>query len=190
MTINVQSEFPLESGIWSPKDSGYAFVSIPHNATHSVAHIIARSLNHRVRTPNTLQSYQEQGDWQKWNKKLYTFCILRNPYNRVVSYWQKKVDDTSFERWVLAGRTGYVNQHEIIERYLDLGIEIDLYLKLERLDTDWADVNQRTGLYWPPHHSASELHEQNRFKDRSILQAVGETVSIDEVKYAYRPPDS
>lgn len=199
ITINLRSDFPVESSIWSPEESRYAFAAIPGNATVSTVNIIVRSRRRKFVTPRPLNDFQDAIDWQAWSPQLFTFAIIRDPYLRLLTYWRKLHHESSFTRWVLAGFPDFVLQTEYIDELRRQGVRIDIFLRLENLEEDWQEIYTRTGLYWPPHFGSSQLlteqdHEQEimQIRNDAIFQLVQEKLrpATERLSYGKENPQS
>ena len=182
------------------KDRGILFLHIPKTAGSSISNwLVARGGVYSDGYSHTAlhQSYHDIS-------KLWTFCVVRNPWDRMVStyFYVKKINpaftDISFHDWLRTGldfrreRTGMGYRRDwysVKTPQLDwIQIRPSKIMRFESLAQDFVEVQERFNDYEPLPFVNTTEHEpyQNYYDDwsRQLVQNLFHT-DITEFGYTF-----
>ena len=96
-------------------------------------------------------------------KSYFTFSIVRNPFDRLVSVHAdiaRQIGDPSFEEFILGGEwhmkweQPYHNQYDMIRG-------VDKVYRFEDLEGAWADLSERLGINKPLPHTCQNRRRRD-----------------------------
>jgi chondroitin 4-sulfotransferase 11 len=178
----------------------YIFVHINKSGGVSVEH--ALGLPHKNHT--TAAEYVEMVGKERW-RRLFTFSVVRNPWDRVVSHYHFRIQTgqtgmgispPSFEEWV---KRTYSEQDP--EFYNDPKffapqcewlsdtegtILVDFVCRLERIQEDFAHVCERIGIEAAvPHLNRTTRGPYQEYYDDTTREIVGRWFERDIELFGY-----
>ena len=129
----------------------------------------------------------------------WTFCVVRNPWDRWVSwwcYWHDKLKriDTPFEEYTLRyfaneynGLTG--GQYSTLIVQPTMADDVDCVLRYENLTEDFKVVQEKLNCYEPiPHVNTSHgrKHYTEYYTSHELIDVVSSYYEQDIEKYGYK----
>jgi len=84
---------------------------------------------------------------QIWSEPATTFCVVRNPFSRYVSFWSYDMkanveEETDFRTW-------FWNHHRKIPLQENYYVGCDIILKYESLEEDFKQIQEKVNSFFP-----------------------------------------
>ena len=199
--ISIQSFWRRALQLRSRYLDNFLFIHINKTGGSSIEKALNLPLEHKTAEEKILQIGQDQ-----WDQK-YTFTVVRNPWDRVVSHYHYRfqrdvsgiqTDGISFNDWVrLTYRDQdpiYYNKPKMFQPQLkwvadDSGqILVDFICRFESLESDFQQVcksiNQRKTL---PHLKSSQRRNYHEYFNLETIMIIEKwfQIDIDMFKYTY-----
>ena len=168
------------------KKLNYAFIHIPKCGGTS----LTRALNQRIKVHDTALERQKKLGGTRW-REIYTFSVVRHPYDRTVSYYnfilkthfaEQRVQGLDLNDWVKAALQDQSVANNVITKELtpckawvsnEIGeVIVDDIFHLEDIDTYWATIKEKSGVTG----SLPRVNSSNGRLSRDDLN--GESISI------------
>lgn len=195
-------------------DNSLLFIHIPKNAGQSIERYFGRKWVPKEKKPSAnwpetfsrhtpIKAYAQEADY----KKFYSFAIVRNPWDRLVSCYtyelkmaqlgkglhcpnrQLLASGTPFEDYVKKARFTTVFLRQQVSWISDAqgGLAIDEILRFESLDTDFARLAANRGLPSStlPHSNRSAHQHYSRYYNKEMIDYVAEIYADDIRQFGY-----
>ena len=129
----------------------------------------------------------------------WSFCVIRNPWDRWVSwwcYWHDKLNriDTPFEEYTIRYFSGdYDNlsggEYSTLYKQYRMADDVDCILRFENLTQDFVIVQERLGNHAPlpmANVSYGRKHYTEYYSSDELIKIVAENYAEDIEKYGYQ----
>ena len=175
----------------------YLFIHIPKTAGTSVVSSLSKYEGVPHRETHILPSKYVKNIWEK----LYTFAIIRNPYERMVSHWlyhttsnykgtvfinsgiSKNIDNISFEEYV---RIVKKIHKTCVNFYPETSEPIDRILRFENLTEDWNKLCNKIGISCELQNKKATNHvHYSKYYTDLTRKTVKSMYSSDLKKFGY-----
>lgn len=192
--------------------NNFLFVHIPKTAGNSVQLILKeysedevfestepdgynrfglRSNNYKLRKHSKLKEYKYELENELY-KKLFKFTIVRNPWDRMISYYFSP--HRGHIKWDRNEFIKFVKKTPSVNSFLSLGFlnnfgsrpfkNIDFFLRFENLDQDFNKLCDELGIKRTkiPHSNISDHKHYSYYYDKKLVELVSNRFS-SEIKY-------
>jgi len=159
---------------------GYTWFRIPKNGTHSVMQLLEQHC-----PPDINSSWVPY--YRKEHRERFRFCVMRNPWDRLVSVYCNKVqmklmypecwdrDFDYFIDFVTRQDLRHCDAHLRLQTAMFPGNDIDFVAKMERFGNDIAEIMQRVNVpnIKVPHLGMIKHEEYRHYYTPELMDRVG-----------------
>lgn len=201
------------------KDKNFLFIHVPKTGGNSIQNILAAYADDTIVIENelqdgkerfqlkndtikiskhsALQEYKDQLD-PAYYKSLYKFSVIRNPYERLVSFYfspHRQVNEWNkddFKKLILEEveplshyiRTKSTGLKRLLDVNKSLDSELDYLIRFENLESDFDHVCKQLNIPFEglPHRNQSNRDDYKKYYDDELLEMVQHQYA-DELKF-------
>jgi hypothetical protein len=176
------------------EDQGVVFFHNPKAAGTSISMWFRKNfpLSRHIEPQHILPSDIEYTGW--------SFCVVRNPWDRWVSWWyhwrhKTKRIDTSFEEYTFDYFSGKYPMHTGVGHYSflnlqnDMAKDLDYIIRFENLIEDFSVVQSKVGCFDPLGRSNTGLGRKNYqsyYTNNDLIDIVSKFYAKDIEKFGYK----